>query len=187
MNNRRILLVLPLLAFTSLFCSLGLPGLPEGIQQTLESLTQQVPAIETQFAQQMTEAAPILTQIALTAVPDAGSTGSIAGSLSYPSEFIPPLRVVAFRTDINQYYYVDTFENQGAYQIDNLPVGTYHVVAYTMDGGLAGGFTQAVPCGLSVDCPDHTLIDVPVNAGGVSTGVDPGDWYAPEGTYPPKP
>lgn len=186
MRNRKFLLIMPVLALASLFCSFGLPGLTEDIQQTLEALTQQVPAIETMVAQQMTEAAPLLTQVAETVAP-AASTGSIAGTLSYPSEFIPPLRVAAFQVGSSQYYYVDTLENQGTYQIDNLPAATYHVVAYTMGGELAGGYTQAVPCGLSVDCNDHSLIDVNVTGGQVSAGVNPADWYAPEGTFPPKP
>lgn len=186
MQNRKFLLILPVLALASMFCSLGIPDLPEGIQQTLEALTQQVPAIETQIAQQLTEAAPLLTQVAETPVPQA-TTGSISGDLSYPSEFIPPLRVVAFQVGSSQYYYVDTLENQGAYQIDNLPAGAYHVVAYTMGGELAGGYTQAVPCGLNVNCADHSLIDVNVAAGQVTAGINPGDWYAPDGTFPPKP
>ena len=115
-----------------------------------------------------------------------GGTGSITGSLSYPSEFIPPLRVFAFQVDSQNYFFVDTAENQGTYQIDNLPTGYYRVVAYTA-GGLAGGYTQAVPCGLSVDCANHSLIEVPVNIGQVATGADPGDWYAPDGTFPLAP
>ncbi|HEY2981938.1 MAG TPA: hypothetical protein VGJ22_12205 [Anaerolineales bacterium] len=191
MQIRKILAVVSILAIASLFCSVGGIGLPEGIQQTLEALTQQVPAIETQVAQQLTEAAPMMTKIALTANPNA-SAGSISGSLSYPAEGIPPLRVVAYRVDIDQYFYVDTLQNQNTYQIDNLPPATYHVVAYSIGGngfpsGLAGGYSQAVPCGLSAACTDHSLIDVSVLAGQVSGGVNPQDWYAPEGTYPPMP
>jgi hypothetical protein len=113
--------------------------------------------------------------------------GSITGSLSYPSEYIPPLRVFAFQVGSENYFYVDTAENQTSYQIDNLPVGYYQVVAYTQDGKLAGGYTQAVPCGLSVGCTNHSLIEVPINSGQVVIGVNPGDWYAPEETFPPAP
>jgi hypothetical protein len=125
--------------------------------------------------------------MAETVVPNQAAGGSISGNLSYPSEGIPPLRVVAFRTDIDQYFYVDTLQNQSTFQIDNLPAGTYHVVAYTMDGALSGGYSQAVPCGLSVDCSDHSLIDVAVSDGQVSGGVNPADWYAPQGSFPPFP
>ena len=107
--------------------------------------------------------------------------------MSYPSEFIPPLRVFAYEVGTQNYFFVDTVENQPTYRIDNLPTGYYEVIAYTLDGRLAGGYTQAVPCGLSVECTDHTLIQVPVNSGQTVTGVDPADWYAPEGTFPPPP
>jgi hypothetical protein len=116
-----------------------------------------------------------------------GGKGSITGSLSYPSEFIPPLRVFAFQVGSDEYFFVDTSENQTSYQIDNLPAGYYQIVAYTQDGKLASGYTQAVPCGLTVGCTDHSLIDVPVNSGQAVTGVNPSDWYAPEGTFPPAP
>jgi hypothetical protein len=118
--------------------------------------------------------------------PSAG-TGSITGSLSYPSEFIPPLRVFAFQVGSENYFYVDTVENQTAYRIDNLPAGYYQVVAYILSGNYAGAYTQAVLCGLSIDCTDHSLIEVPVNSGQTVTDIDPGDWYAPEGTFPLAP
>src|SRR5258706_7182183 len=124
-----------------------------------------------------------LTAQAVTPTP-AGSTGSISGSLNYPSSFIPALRIVVYLTGTSQYFYVDTVQNQNSYQIDNLPVGIYHVVAYT---GLSAGYTQAVPCGLSVNFVDHSLIDVNVNAGQVTGNVNPFDWYAPQGAFPPLP
>ncbi|MGQ9553761.1 MAG: hypothetical protein ACUVWR_06595 [Anaerolineae bacterium] len=40
---------------------------------------------------------------------------------------------------------------------------------------------------MSVDCADHSLIGVEVRAGETTTGIDPGDWYAPEGAFPPDP
>lgn len=123
--------------------------------------------------------------------------GSIRGKLSYPSEFIPPLRIVAFRLENGawdqQYVYVDTILNAGEYQIDGLAQGFYWVVAYTIPGGegipngLSAGYTQAVPCGLSASCTDHSLIAVEVKGGQVTGGVDPGDWYAPEGSFPVSP
>ncbi len=124
-------------------------------------------------------------------------TGSIRGKLSYPSEFIPPLRVVAFRVEngawTQQYIYVNTNLNATEYQIDGLQAGLYWIVAYTIpngDGapaGLAGGYSQAVLCGLSVDCTDHSLTTVEVKSGQVTGGADPGDWYAAEGSFLPNP
>lgn len=116
-----------------------------------------------------------------------GGTGSITGSLSYPSEYIPAQRVFAFQVGSENYFYVDAAENQTSYTIENLPVGYYTIVAYRLDGRLAGGYTQAVPCGLTVNCNNHEMIEIPVNRGQVVTGIDPADWYAPEGAFPPAP
>lgn len=133
--------------------------------------------------------------------PTAPGNGTITGKLSYPSEFIPPLRVVAFSLTDGKAYFVDTAENQPEYSI-GVPAGTYYVVSYlhegvpgntgeadsyTLGGGpFAGGYTQMVPCGLSVDCNDHSFLPVTVSAGQTVT-ADPADWYAPEGTFPPMP
>lgn len=154
------------------------------VEQTFAAMTAQAAA-----QQPATVDAHILTPtltptITLTPTPE---PGSISGTLSYPSEFIPALRVVAFEVGGYNYLYVDTMANTGAYKITGLRPGFYHVVAYVLDGSLAGGYTQAVPCGLSVECTDHSLIDVTVEAGEDTPGVDPGDWYAPEGAFPPMP
>ncbi len=113
--------------------------------------------------------------------------GGIQGNLSYPSEAIPPLRVVAINLTTQEAYFVDTEQNQRTYQIDNLPPGSYHVIAYLRDGSLAGGYTQMVPCGLSVECTDHSLITVIVQAGQITANIDPADWYAPPEAFPPNP
>jgi hypothetical protein len=179
---------LGILALTTVFCSVSVdPGSP-------------TPDVEAVVNATLTAAAADATSTALagadpstptpTLVP-AREMGTIIGTLSYPSEGIPPLRVVAFEANTGEYSYVDTATNQSTYTID-LPVGTYNVVAYSIGGdgfptGLSGGYSQAVPCGLSVDCTDHSLIDVSVTVGATASGVDPGDWYAPDGSFPPMP
>ncbi len=117
--------------------------------------------------------------------------GYITGSLSYPSEMIPSLRVVAWNVADGSYSYIDTPANQFEYIIE-VPVGTYYVVAYVLGGdgfpsGLAGGYTQMVPCGLAYGCDDHTLIPVIVEAGVTVSGIDPGDWYGDPAAFPPMP
>ena len=170
-------------------------NLDQIVQATFQAMTAQA---QGQVQSQPPAAQPTATQGATdnipTFTPPAGQSGSISGALSYPAEGIPAMAVVAYWVGggPQYYYYVLTQQGQSSYQIDNLPIGNYHVVAYTMGGGgfpqgLAGGYTQAVPCGLSVNCNDHSLIDVQVSNGGVSTGVNPQDWYAPDGTFPPYP
>ena len=126
-----------------------------------------------------------------TFTPPAPLTGYITGNLSYPSEMIPPLRVVAWNVVDGSYSYIDTPANQFEYIIE-VPVGTYYVVAYVLGGdgfpsGLAGGYTQMVPCGLAYGCDDHTLIPVMVEAGVMVSGIDPGDWYGDPAAFPPMP
>jgi hypothetical protein len=118
------------------------------------------------------------------------STGIITGWLSYPSEGAPPMTVYAIRLDLNsmRWVSVNTVANQTAYMITDLEPGIYAVVAYLQTGGtLAGAYTESVHCGLTVECKDHTLIPVTVTAGDTVTGVDIRDWYAPPGTFPPRP
>jgi len=119
--------------------------------------------------------------------PDTEAEGTITGSLSYPSEAIPPLKVVAFDARSEApVATVDTEAGQSTYSL-SVPIGGYYVVAYTLDGRLAGGYTLAVLCGLSVECTDHMLVPVGVAPGFAPEGIDPADWYAPEGSFPPMP
>ncbi|MCE7858777.1 MAG: hypothetical protein DYG86_03190 [Chloroflexi bacterium CFX2] len=118
-----------------------------------------------------------LTAQAPQATPSA-ATGSISGQLSFPSEGIPPLLVVAFNTSTGQYYWVQTVQDQTTYQIDGLPPGKYTVFAYVLpDGKLVGAYDQFYVCGLQQSCTDLSLIEVDVQAGIVTPNINPGDWY----------
>jgi hypothetical protein len=113
--------------------------------------------------------------------------GTISGNVNYPSDFVPPQKVVAYRVgDFSTYYTAETALNETAYTI-SVPPGDYYVVSYVMDGNLAGGYTQAIPCGLQYGCDDHSLITVTVNAGQTTSDINPFDWYAPAGAFPPMP
>jgi len=145
-----------------------------------------------------------LTPTPLASVPPEQGTllgATITGKLSYPSEFLPPMRVAAFRLTDGKAYFIDTAKGQGQFSL-LVPAGSYYLVAYpyegtagntgqvdsyTLGGGpFAGGYTQMVPCGLSAGCDDHTLLPVSVGEG-QTVNADPGDWYAPEGTFPAMP
>jgi hypothetical protein len=157
--------------------------------------TVKVMVAQTQAAQPVPSQAPTSTRIPSATIPSE-IPGSIAGKLSYPSEGIPPLRIVAFRVEngvkTKSYQYVEVF-NQDTYQINDLKPGTYWIVAYRISEaaqiapGLEGGYTKAVACGLSADCTDHALVEVPVKPGEVTHNIDPDDWYAPSGSFPKDP
>lgn len=171
-----------ILIFTLLTVMLTTACTPAQGPSTTVTESPNLDAIVAQTFAALTAQAPPPSTVTRTPAP-----GSISGTLSYPSEGIPALRVVAFSLSEQGYYSVDTQPNQSTYQITGLPPGKYHVVAYTMDGQLAGGFTPAVACGLMVTCTDHALSEVVVLAGQDMTGIDPQDWYAPPGTFPPMP
>lgn len=163
-----------------LACALtGVPAAPIDEVATSVAATIQAAAPDPAVLPTSTTAAPPET------APD---TGSISGSLGYPSSFIPELVIVAFNST-GEWYYTATVAGATEYQIYGLPPGVYTVVAYvpgdTRDWG--GGYTAAVLCGLSVDCTDHGLIPITVAAGQLASGIDLKDWYAEPGTFPDNP
>jgi hypothetical protein len=110
----------------------------------------------------------------------AGGTSSISGDkLSFPGPGVPALRIYAIRIGGSiGFCSTTTVENQSSYTISGLPAGQYNVIAHKADGShLAGGYTRAVPCGLSASCTDHSLLPVGVQEGQPVTGINPGDWY----------
>lgn len=103
-------------------------------------------------------------------------TGIISGNLSYIEDQIPELRVVAFNTKTNYWYWVFTLPGQPTYVIRELPPGIYVVVAYDGQGN-AGGYADH----------NHRLIEVSVSAGKTTDGVHITDWGAPSDAFPPDP
>ena len=179
----------------------GVTIIPETPAATLDVnliVTQTFAAMTAQAASQKPAATPqtptaTQTQPAPAAtLPPAVASGGVSGQLMYPSSGIPALRIVAFQVGCSNIYHVDTALGKNTYELDGLPPATYRVVAYVLPNGgftagLSGGYSQMVPCGLHYGCNDHTLINVIVTAGHVTTGVDPNDYYAPQGTFPPDP
>ena len=188
--NKKVFLALAVLSMTGIFCTVQAgpsnptPDLKAAVNATLTALAPEaasatltpVPIAATQ------------TDVPMSSFPD---MGTISGTLNYPADTIPALRVAAFELTSGQAIYTDTSQGQNTYTLD-LPIGNYHVVAYSLGGtgfptGLGGGYTQAVPCGLSASCNDHSLITVTVTTGNTTANVDPTDWYADAGTFPSMP
>ena len=168
-------------------CSLLQTTAPQDIKGIDQTIAAQV--VATIAAEKTRTAASITTQtfqseptLPATPLPSPtpDPTGSISGNLSYPSEYIPELRVVALRVGTEEYYMVETALNQSTYEITGMTPGDYYVLAYFREGeppDYYDAYSEAILCGLSVDCTDHSLITVSLSAGQYLTGIDPGDWY----------
>lgn len=157
------------------------------VQSTVQA--QQIASLQTQVMQPTSTCpacptpAPTSTPLPPTETPaptaTVQATGSVSGRLGYPSEMVPPLRVVAFNVLTGEYYWQNTILNQTSYRFEALPVGTYHVLAYLIDNPsrtFYAAYSKFVTCGYQEGCTDHTLVPVEVKAGMETTNVDPNDW-----------
>ena len=186
-------LVVALVVATSLGCSLvgrAVDSATGGAASTLEAVQSELEQALATLPAGMDGVMPTLP-VELPGLGAGGEItdlgGTLSGSLSYPSEGIPALKVVAFDAISGDLAAsIDTAAGQSSYSLP-VPPGMYNIVAYTLDGRLAGGYTMAALCGLRAECTDHSLIPIPVAGGLEVSDIDPADWYAPEGTFPPAP
>jgi hypothetical protein len=118
--------------------------------------------------------------------------GVIEGSLSYPSEFIPPdMTICAENLDTKKLYCTKKHLKAKKYQYQvgyklTVPPGNYHVYAYLPDPARYGAsyskdyrayYSDFVKCGQTIDCKSHAPIAVQVKSGETVSGIDPQDWY----------
>lgn len=120
------------------------------------------------------------------------SYGAIQGSLSYPSDGVPELDIYAIGVNesAGTFYTMRTTSGDTTFHLTNVEAGDYHLVAYLTDtpnDTFAGGYTEAVACGLLYECTDHSLITVVVAPGETVSEVAISDWYAPPGAFLPRP
>lgn len=115
------------------------------------------------------------------------TTGVVQGKLCFPSEYVPAMNVYLKSAGSAKVYKLVSKENQQAFTFKKIPEGNYVAFAYTLEATsldlynkkskASGGFTQFVPCGLSVDCKDHTLISFKVSKGKTNDAISICDWY----------
>lgn len=110
-------------------------------------------------------------------------TGTIEGSLSYPSEGIPEDMFVCAETlqgvqvaCTDEHVEGEKYEYGLGYMLEVDP-GTYYVYAQLPDNDYKAYYTEFVPCGLTVECESHEKIEVTVESGEVTSNIDPIDWY----------
>ena len=122
----------------------------------------------------------------------APQTGVIEGSLSYPSEFIPPDMTVCAENlatkkiySTNKHLKAKKYQYKVGYKLE-VPPGDYHVYAYLPDPAKYGAsyskdyrayYSEFVKCGMTENCPSHEPVVVKVKSGETVSGIDPQDWY----------
>jgi uncharacterized protein YecT (DUF1311 family) len=119
---------------------------------------------------------------------DSYGLGNISGTITYPGDTVPALRIYAFTTDGRAQRMIETPKNETKFVLADLPVGQYHVVAfpYEKQGTIeAVGWTRAARC-IKGPC-DHSLVPVTVTAAATATGVLLSDWYVPRELLPIDP
>jgi len=112
--------------------------------------------------------------------------GEVMGQLCYPSEFIPPLTLYFENVGNNLVSQFDHSDGSDSYSVNLFP-GTYVAYAYRQGTNIGGSYSQAVLCGLNVNCTDHTLIEFDVLAGQTTMDIDICDYYGDPGDVPPPP
>ena len=119
--------------------------------------------------------------------PASGGPGTVVGTVCYPSEPpLPPMTLFFRNEDTQAVVYQPHTDGTMAYSVA-LPAGTYVAYAWQFEYAVAGSYSQAVPCGLSVACTDHSLIPFVMTAGETVSGIDICDWYGAPGDVPPPP
>ena len=111
------------------------------------------------------------------------NTGDVEVGLCFPSEGIPPMIVYLENANTHEVTVVPTVQNQPPMTLA-VPEGTYVAYAWLPDFVYGGSYSQSVPCGLSISCNDHSLIQFQVVANQTTTGVEICDWYTDAGDIP---
>ena len=110
-------------------------------------------------------------------------TGTIEGSLSYPSEGIPEDLIVCAENTVTEQSFCTSQHLKNSkytygvgYKLEVVE-GVYLVYAKLPNEEQLAYYSEFVTCGLSVNCPSHKPIEVTVTGGETTTDVDPADWY----------
>jgi hypothetical protein len=126
-----------------------------------------------------------LSSILLTSC--SSTSGTVKGTVCYPSEYIPAMNVYLKNKETSKIYSLDIKENQKPFKFKKIPAGNYIAFAYTVQeistdannkSAIAnGGYTHAVPCGLTVECKDHSLLVFKVVNGKTTKNIEICDWF----------
>ena len=118
------ILIFGLLALTLMSC-----GLMDIMDEVTNAATQTAIEQSTEAQQSTEEEKDLATE--------EPQTGTITGQIAYPSEFLPPQRVIAFDANDSSTYFAVEVLSGGSYNLD-IPTGTYYVLAYLIDPASLG-------------------------------------------------
>ena len=118
--------------------------------------------------------------------------GTIEGSLSYPSNFIPEMGICAENERTGEEFCSSEIKKDKKYMYGSgysleVPFGTYNIYAQLVDPESIGSgynknyrayYSEFVTCGMDVKCESHKPIDVEVIGGETVSNINPQDWYA---------
>lgn len=114
---------------------------------------------------------------------------TIEGRLSYPSEEIPPLVIVAYNLDTRARHVFESPAKARRYRAE-VPAGRYYVYALSAEPGAAplrGAYSAYTVCGQRSPklmqqgkCAEHRVLEVVLGANDRRTDIDLDDWYLPE-------
>lgn len=107
--------------------------------------------------------------------------GSITGSVCFPGQQNPEMTIYFKEVNRGDLIYQVLPQNQATFSSDGISPGSYIAFAYPVDTQGSGGlFSQAVICGFSTECTDHSPVVFEVNSGEQTSGVDICDWDSPD-------
>jgi hypothetical protein len=100
----------------------------------------------------------------------------VHGQVCYPGESIPEM--IAYFEDVKTDQVIELPIPAGRSQYEiTLPPGTYQAYTWLPDFSRGGTYSQAVPCGLTTACKDHSPLEFEIREGAMVEGVDLCDWY----------
>ncbi|MBL7542632.1 MAG: hypothetical protein JNL11_02400 [Bdellovibrionaceae bacterium] len=111
------------------------------------------------------------------------TSGSIQGSLGFPSDFIPKLVICADPIEWwKKKICIGSELDARTYEL-KLPKGKYTVFASVIEKmeyfqtDYRAYYSEFVKCGLSVNCKDHSPIVIEINDASTLNDINPQDWY----------
>lgn len=111
---------------------------------------------------------------------------TIEGHIGYPSDYVPEMDVYLENIESGDLYVqtiAGSMDGESKFIFENIPDGEYIAYAVPLEEGLdsfMGGYTHAVPCGLSAECTNHDYIPLNVEDGTHLTNINIYDWYMGE-------